>query len=230
MDAADEFHNLTLAIQMTSIMLIAFNIFRQEINTVDNLGKYKANETNVTLRSNEKVTIKFSVVYQIMLDNITSVGLPRTKAGPNDSNYWFGTVKPILTYFASFKSRLDEIRVGTRKMPMGKKLTTQNGERLNLADTVSLSQAGIRSRHFLLCEGVQYEPSRRNALAQSVGPITQILMLLKETRGEYRKKWRKAVEHVQGIEIIKKALEGKKSNEAAGVVGLLGDIDLLAGT
>lgn len=91
---------------------------------------------------------------------------------------------------------------------------------------------GLKSRPHVLLEGVTFPPEIRATIAQSVGPMTTLISLTKESKdSRYGKKHRdaaaRAFAHVPGVETIVKAVEGTKASESAPLIRALGDLSLL---
>lgn len=93
---------------------------------------------------------------------------------------------------------------------------------------------GLTSEYHILLEGLTVPPSRKSSLAQSLGPMTIMIMLLNQKGNErYEKKWKDAakrvISHVPDSDDIIKALSGKKVSESRELMNALADILLIAG-
>lgn len=94
-------------------------------------------------------------------------------------------IAPYLTFMSCFKHRMDEVRSGVGKFPIG-----MAGVNTLMAD---LTQFGLNSSHHIHCEGITYPPMKRSSIAQSVGPLTQLIMLNQARKNpRFSDKWKRA--------------------------------------
>lgn len=57
----------------------------------------------------------------------------------------------------------------------------------------NLTQFGLNSSHHIHCEGITYPPMKRSSIAQSVGPLTQLIMLNQARKNpRFSDKWKRA--------------------------------------
>lgn len=83
--------------------------------------------------------------------------------------------------------RKDELRTGHNEMTLGA------GDQKKVK-VVNTSAYGLGPEHHILMEGITMQPSKRSAIAQSVGPITALVALARQ-RGHqrYKEEWINAV-------------------------------------
>ncbi|CAH1395692.1 unnamed protein product [Nezara viridula] len=88
-----------------------------------------------------------------------------------------------------FKARRQELRIGTSDIPLSK----TRGSNVTTLQTVPVSEYGLNQGHGVLLEGVTYPPNLKSMMAQSLGPMTSVIMLSRSAGGIYSNKWEEAV-------------------------------------
>lgn len=176
--------NISLTAQVTSVLCTVHHIFRQTSNP------------NATGKLSEKVGESYTI-HRGANQHL----LPRVQAHDqvikvfevyglryNDQPFpapWLGMIAPYLTFMSCFKHRMDEVRSGEGKFPIG-----MSGVNTLMAD---LTQFGLNSSHHVHCEGITYPPMKRSSIAQSVGPMTQLIMLNQSRKNpSFSDKWKRA--------------------------------------
>lgn len=56
-----------------------------------------------------------------------------------------------------------------------------------------ISCLGLNGAHHILLEGITYAPEKKTAMAQSLGPLTVLIQMLRTKEAKYRKKWEDAL-------------------------------------
>lgn len=84
--------------------------------------------------------------------------------------------------------------------------------------------------HHVLLEGCTFPPEKQGPMAQSLGPMTVFIKLLR-TDGKYREKWAAAVKrrmgHIDCIDIITLNKGGNRISEMVPITSLLAEILLI---
>lgn len=155
------------------------------------------------------------------------VGLEYKNYDKDDKNNLYGTMGPYLNFFGTWGLRLNELRIGHSLMPVSK-------EADGTARLVEVKKYGLNGSHHILLEGCTFPPERRSSMAQSLGPMTAMLCMLRNT-GKYRPKWvdavKRAFSHVPCIDdIIETTRNVNKSGDVHNMISLLADISLIATT
>lgn len=177
--------NLHVSAQISNIVLTAFRRMKQEISSQGNLRVHDSKNFTV-MHLGSEISIPRKEIEQLLREVFTWMNLPMSAPTKSEKSHWWGTMMPYMAYCCGWKHRLDELRVGHSKFPVGKK----GDER----QEVKTSEFGIGSKYHIFCEGISFPPEVRSSMAQSVGPITAIIGLVKETKGsKFVKKQRDAV-------------------------------------
>ncbi|GLV44722.1 hypothetical protein CBL_20633 [Carabus blaptoides fortunei] len=71
-------------------------------------------------------------------------------------------------------------------------------------------------RHHVLPEGVSFPPERRTAMAQSIGPMTAYLSMIR-SEGQYRKNWEDPVKRSMAMIKNSKGLAANSRNNETGL-------------
>ncbi|KOB65068.1 Uncharacterized protein OBRU01_23417, partial [Operophtera brumata] len=174
------FQDLTAGIQFTNIMFTLHTICRQKA-----IGRI---QTNVQQKSTST-----DFTEPIWTKAVNDAGLENKKFEETDENNWYGTMGPYLDFFAGFGLRMKELHVGHSKMP----LTKREGSLVEFP----VAKYGINGAHHILLQGCTFPPEKRSSMAQSVGPMTAFLCMVKSD-GIYRKKWASAVKRAQQIGLL----------------------------
>lgn len=163
------FLNITVMSQISSHLLTVHTILRQ-ISNVNGGGRV---ESNV----GESITIHFA-------DNERSVGINAAKSAvtkvfqayvlqyileSQNKDHWYGMIAPLMTYIVAFNLRMNEVRVGCGQFTVVKK----DSKTLN----IRTSEYRLIGKHQILLDGITYPPDKRASMAQSMGPMTQLISL-----------------------------------------------------
>lgn len=177
-----ELLNISLTTQVTSVLCTPHLILRQSSNATGKLGD-KIGENYFIHKGQQSVTVKKIDVHELVTKVFETYGL-RYSDQPFLAP-WLGMIAPYLTFMSCFKHRMDEVRSGVGKFPIG-----MSGINTLMAD---LTQFGLNSSHHIHCEGITYPPMKRSSIAQSVGPMTQLIMLNQSRKNpRFSDKWKRA--------------------------------------
>lgn len=91
-----------------------------------------------------------------------------TYVGPSPFE-WYGVAAPFLTFISAFNNRMNEVRTGCDTMPISKTA--------NETKAIKVSQYGLSPAHYCLLDGISFPSYKRSSLAQSIGPLTQLIMV-----------------------------------------------------
>nr|QMP82211.1 nucleocapsid protein [Coleopteran orthomyxo-related virus OKIAV184] len=221
-------YNISISNQITSIMMTLHNIRRQRVNRP---GEVPTLESKARLRS-FKVSYKgdFSISFDSAMKNwenaIREAGLEYKKFEQGSNENWIGTMSPYLSYHAGFQLRMKELRMGHGKIITGK--TAEGG-----IQGTPISSMGLNGSHHILLEGISYNPERRTAMVQSLGPMTVFIQMLRTKDAKYRKKWEDAVKSQMGSiscidDIITTSRSTKRVTDFAPITTLLAEILLIS--
>lgn len=146
-------------------------------------------------------------------------------------NSWAGTFYALLSFICAFKHRVNEIRIG-RDSYLKKKSTTGGGVKID--HKVKVGHYGLSPAHQPLLEGISYPPMTRSTMAQSIGPLTNAIMI-RETRNDvYKKKWKdalsKQISHLPGSSGIVEQIARAPNQDASEIMGMLGSVLLTTGS
>lgn len=98
---------------------------------------------------------------------------------------WYGVAAPFLTFMSAFNNRMNEVRTGCDTMPISKSATETKA--------IKVSQYGLSPAHHCLLDGISFPPHKRSSLAQSIGPMTQLIMVHRsQSTPSYAGRWKKA--------------------------------------
>lgn len=147
------------------------------------------------------------------------------KYSMKDKENWHGTMGPYLCIFNLFNARFHELRNGYR-IVIGKEKDTQK--------CLQPSQFGLHPFHSVLLEFSSLAPEMRSSIAQSVGPMTAFISMLRAT-GDYRAKWKSAVKrafaHIDCIDDIIAVTRGIRSvAPIRDIVSLLANLSMMTTT
>ncbi|BET03089.1 Hypothetical protein NTJ_15907 [Nesidiocoris tenuis] len=92
---------------------------------------------------------------------------------------------PFLSFMNLFKHRLNEVRNGCEYFPIHKSATE--------VKQVGIGQYGLNGAHHPLLDGISYPPHKRSATAQSLGPMTQLMLAQCKGTTDCSAKWKVAV-------------------------------------
>lgn len=132
-----------------------------------------------------------------------------------------------MSFMSCFKHRMDEVRSGVGKFPIG-----MSGVNTLMAD---LTQFGLNSSHHIHCEGITYPPMKRSSIAQSVGPMTQLIMLYQARKNpRFSDKWKRAcsrsLAHFPQSQAILEYVFSHDATTVAPYLSLIADILTITGS
>ncbi|KAG8266652.1 hypothetical protein J6590_066768 [Homalodisca vitripennis] len=179
-----EIYNLSLSMQVTSVLNTIHQILRQTANPAAT-GRINDKVVNYQIHVGDTArTVEKEVAHKAVREIFLVYGLNYNQ--PPFPPPWIGAAGPFLTFMSCFKHRMDEVRTGVGKFPIGK--NTQGNQLC-----ADLQQFGLNPTHHIHCEGITYPPVKRSAMAQSVGPLTQLIMLNQSRKNpNFSDKWKKA--------------------------------------
>lgn len=163
------FLNLSFANQITSHLMTLHNVLRQESNS-NKIGKLS-----------EKIPAQLVVTVEgqaFSLSSVDAAKLVKILMSLYDLHYeyvganppkWYGVAAPFLTFMSAFNNRINEVRTGCDTMPISKSATETKA--------IKVSQYGLSPAHHCLLDGISFPPHKRSSLAQSIGPMTQLIMV-----------------------------------------------------
>ncbi|CAB3225845.1 unnamed protein product [Arctia plantaginis] len=130
---------------------------------------------------------------------------------------------PYLDMISAYSLRTNELRLGHNNMP----ITKADG----IHKSFPVSKYGLSGAHHLLLEGTSFPPERRSSIAQSLGPMTAWLRMIR-SEGIYRRKYasavKRAMSHVPCIdEIIELTKTTKQASEISSLTTLIAEILLI---
>ncbi|GLV38106.1 hypothetical protein CBL_10073 [Carabus blaptoides fortunei] len=172
-------------IKVLKALMFVHNILRTRANGFTSNAANKSTITSFTVTSKGLQYSKHNVlVIETWTNTVENIGLKYIKYNPNDPENWIGTMSPYLNFSGAIGLRLNELRLGHSMMPIGKVV--------NFTDASKVSAYGLQGMHHILLEGITYPPERRSSMAQSMGPMTAFLCMLR-SKSPYREKWAGAV-------------------------------------
>lgn len=161
---------------------------------------------------------------EIVKDIAHNFGLTYRKPNKDETNHWYGTAAPIISFLNMFKVRLNELRVGHGTFTIQKDAKSTR--------VTSSSYYGFYSVHHPLLEGITIPPEKKSRMAQSLRPLTSLICLARSDNDQkYSRRWRAAVKRVLSflpeIDSVIEACCGKPAGEVKGLYTLIGDIVLI---
>lgn len=98
-----------------------------------------------------------------------------------------------------------------------------------------LGQFGINSSHHIHCEGITYPPTKRSSIAQSIGPLAQLVLLNQSRKNQqYSDKWKKAaarsIAHFPNSSAIIDYIYTQTPSTVSSYLSLIGDILTITGS
>lgn len=219
------FRNIHFSEQITSIFSTIHNCLRQEslssgtLRTTMEDKKYSVQLGGVPLVEFEHKSLMARVE-----EIAKSFGLIYKKPSKDDSNHWYGTAAPMMSFMNMFKVRINELRVGHGSFVIQK-------DALCVKRTSS-SCYGFFSVHHPLIEGVTIPPEKKSGMAQSLGPLTSLICLARSDDDQkYSRRWKAAVKRdlafLPEIDSIIEACCGKRASEVKDLYTLIADIILI---
>lgn len=141
---------------------------------------------------------------------------------------WAGNVQTMISLWLLFYEHLKETRITPTHLTIGKD-TEGNTTKIK---SIALSDLGVLSQFRQLCAGLNYRPFMRGALAQTIGPIAQLLLLI-HSQGMYTNKWKAAVRptfaYVPHIDQIVEFLGNAQHRNCVEIVAQFCNIAMIAG-
>lgn len=224
-----ETHNITAMSQVTSHIHTLHTVMRQEANprgggrVALNLGEQLTVHYGATTKIAATMAIKTETAD---IFNVYGLEYNEQAAGRDG---WYGMMAPFLTFTTCFNLRMNEVRNGCDQFTVSKDRDT------NTIRSVRVSQYGLSGKHHMLLSGITYPPIKRSSMAQSIGPMTQAISLLRQRgRMNYSDKWTRALSrtlaHIPRSQEIVGYLQGRNAADAAPMLTTLADILLITGS
>ncbi|URQ09142.1 capsid protein [Halyomorpha halys orthomyxo-like virus 1] len=179
--------DITLSEQVTAALLNAHNCLRQAANSSGGLGLKVKDATFTYEKADGSVTTV--TVTKARIENILTMCLQLNSLQYQKGQEWIGIASPMFAFMVGFKARRQELRVGTSDLPISK--STSGG--VTETKTVPVAEYGMSQAHCVLLEGITYQPNLKSMMAQSVGPMTSLIMLSRTSSGMFSNKWEEAV-------------------------------------
>lgn len=228
-DAYEEKLNLNLSHGITSILFTCHNVCRQKANqtTSGNMAKKAAKTSHSVSCRGQTGQVTHANALKAWMDAVKENGLEYKNFHKDDKENWYGTMGPYLNFFGTWGLRLNELRIGHSMMPVAKDAD-------GTIKQVEVKRYGLNGSHHILLERCTFPPERRSSMAQSLGPMTAMLCMLRNT-GKYRPKWEDAVKrafsHIPCIDdIIETTRNANKASDVHNMIRFLADISLIATT
>lgn len=203
------------------------NVLRQQSNA-NKIGKLadKVPENITANVDGENKTVETIKALNIVQVSMSLYNLTYTYEGPSPPE-WYGVAAPFLTFMSAFNNRMNEVRTGCDTMPISKTATETRA--------IKVSQYGLSPAHHCLLDGISFPPHKRSSLAQSIGPMTQLIMVHRiQSTPSYAGRWKKAVlrsiGHLPKAEEIVNKIKASTREEASGLMELVADILLVTGS
>ncbi len=220
-----EYHNVQRANVTMSYIFTLHRGMRHKSLLIESAMRKQLDSTAKWVYFGKEENMTNVTAAKIMVDTLAIFKFTYAKPPENDRNHWWGTIGPILSIAMLNKVRRDELRVGHSEMSVG----IDNQGRMK---TVNIAQWGLGPEHHILLEGITMPPSKRSAIAQSVGPMTALITLAKQRSQEkFEGKWANAMKrsmaHIPDIDDLIKGIEGKKASEVREVFRSVADLLLI---
>lgn len=203
------------------------NVLRQQSNA-NKIGKLaeKVPESLTATIEGEAKTFDAKAALDLVKVTMSLYGLDYKYDGPSPPE-WYGVAAPFLTFMSAFNNRMNEVRTGCDTMPISKTATETRA--------IKVSQYGLSPAHHCLLDGISFPPHKRSSLAQSIGPMTQLIMVHRSrSTPSYSGRWKKAalrsIGHLPKAEEIVNKIKTSTREEAAGLMELVADILLVTGS
>lgn len=217
--------DLMVSNQIASIIFLTHSRLRQtamERVGTNLMSKSEGTDLSVTFQGKTYV-LNRETVDTAWKSVVATNGLKYEMFDSTNKDNWYGTIGPYLKIFVAFGMRYTEIRLGHDKFPVKKKdgVTTMNFVR----------SYGLNGAHHVLLEGITFAPETKSSMAQSLGPMTILLAMIRSEE-EYRKKleaaFKKAFLHIPHVnDIIEIVRHRKTAADLAPLVSVLGDLILI---
>lgn len=219
------FKSVHVSEQVTSIFITIHTCLRQESLSSGSLRRTMEDKNHVIqIEGNDVGMMQHADGIEIVQQIAKDFGLIYERPAREDTNHWYGTAAPIISFLHMFKVRLAELRVGHGTF------TTQKDA--NATRVTSSSYYGFYSVHHPLLEGISIPPEKKSGMAQSLGPLTSLICLARsDSDPKYSKRWRAAVKRdlslIPEIDSIIEVCCGKPAQEVKGLFTLIADIILI---
>jgi len=221
--------NITTMTQISSHILTLHNISRQAAN-VSSTGR-------ISEKCGGAFTIHHNNVQKSLANGLETL-LPvwqrickayeLTYAWVNNKPpEWVGVMTPFLAFSAAFMKRMAEVRGGCLYLPVGK-----DGDQMTVID---IHQFLLDASHQVLLDGITFPPSLKSAMAQSLGPMTQAIMLYRTRhQPQYADKWARALTrtlaHLEDCQSIISSIRDGVGAEVLATLKSLADVLLITGS
>lgn len=221
------FLNLSFSNQITSHLMTLHNVLRQASNTnkVGKLAEMIPSQLTVTV-DGAPFTTPSQEAAKLVKYLMSIYGLEYVYVGANPPE-WYGVAAPFLTFMSAFNNRMNEVRTGCDTMPISKSPTETKA--------IKVSQYGLSPAHHCLLDGISFPPHKRSSLAQSIGAMTQLIMVHRtNSTPSYEGRWKKAamrsIGHLPKAEEIVNKARTSTREEVSGLLELVADILLVTGS
>lgn len=226
-NAITELYNLTAMAQITSHIATLHTAKRQTTNPRSTGDVNSLIDETLSIHwGTEEREAEANALETIMVNVFHVYGL-NYSADNYGPNHWYGMMSPLLTFMTAFPLRMNEVRTGCDQFTVGK-----NENRIQ---SVRVNQYGLDGKHHLLLDGITYPPVKKSAMAQSVGPMTQLICLARvRGRPEYANKWKQALSkslaHIPRVDEIIAQSQTRNASEVQAIFGVIADILLVTGS
>ncbi|CAB0018096.1 unnamed protein product [Nesidiocoris tenuis] len=220
-----DLNDLTRWTNVSSVVANAHTALRQEANPAG-CGKIGEKLKDILGDDGKTVKLKVADLKNTVKEIAASYDL-HYQYNPNNRHHWWGMAGPFLSFMNLFKHRLNEVRNGCEYFPDHKSATE--------IKQVGIGQYGLNGAHHPLLDGISYPSHKRSATVQSLGPMTQLIMLA-QCRGttDYSAKWRltvtRSLAHLPRSKEIAAYVCGKHAIELAPLFTTIADTLLLTGS
>uniref|UniRef100_A0AAT9JH54 Nucleocapsid protein n=1 Tax=Blattella germanica orthomyxovirus 1 TaxID=3133491 RepID=A0AAT9JH54_9ORTO len=216
----ESFQCLNISIQVANLLFTCYSIKRQESNQlVGNMAKKTDTKSFTVTYKAKEYHLEKETALGMVSEAAEKEGLVFKAFKETDTDNWYGVAGPYLNFFCAFGLRMQELRIGHDKMPIGKKA--------GVTSKIQVHKYGLYGSHHILLEGCTYPPEKRSSMAQSIGPMTALLCYIRSD-GKYAAKWKRAckraMSHVPFIDEILEVVKGKKATELIPLISTLADI------
>lgn len=216
--------NISLMSQLTNHLVSLHHSLRQASNPtrVGRIGE-KISEVLTIHDGENEYSCKKEDISNMMILIFRAYELEYKFTG-NTPPEWYGVASPYFTFLSGFTHRMNEVRTGCEYFPVGKV-----DDKVQVA---RVSQYRLSAAHHPFLDGITYPPHKRSAMAQSVGPLTQLIMLNRsKTTSTFADRWVKAasrsLSHLPKYDELIAKLKVCLTSEAGDLLELIGDILLI---
>nr|QMP82198.1 nucleocapsid protein [Hemipteran orthomyxo-related virus OKIAV191] len=182
-----QMNHINLSENVSAALLNAHNCLRQATNGKGSLSS-KVGTTTFCYIDPTNIVRECSInkdrMEEILKSCLNVFGLRYTPQAE-----WIGIASPMFAFIVGFKARRQELRIGNSDLPVSKGGTGAT----TITNTIPISEFGLTQAHNVLLEGITYAPNLKSMMAQSLGPMTALIMLARNSNGVYANKWEEAV-------------------------------------